>query len=367
MMSRLPMCATMLVVAMAAAQAAEVSKSVNLKMQVLPGRDVLTPTGVREGFVPAADGKMMMRSAQVPAISNGAVWTREIKFKDSTTLSIGEAELSLTVPGPSSLSMAMGGGKPVLLKALLDGWQTVPVPISKKGRLMLALPHGQMSSRSGAVITYHNAGVASGKLDADTLFVYDDTCDGLYGASDAISLNSGFVYAPIPELIAGKKNVWQVGALAEDGSKAAFTAVDEPTGKLQVTYTTPAGEGHLFLQGGKVTVLSAGPGKDPVTALPGDYALQYGLLLSQKREVVAACIPGASKPVTVTADGTATAAFGAPFRFEFTVQKVKEKFVISPGSIRLYGVADEQYIGYVFKPPPTVLVNGKKVGAFGFG
>lgn len=366
MIRRLPLCAT-LVAMLAPLVHAEDAKAIVLKQQELPGRDVLTPVAVREGFVPGDDGKMMVRAAQVPAITRGAIWAREIKFKDTTSLTIGEADLAFTVPGPASLSLAVGGSKPVALKALLDGWQPVPVPISKKGRLMLAVPHGQMTPRSGSMITYHNAAVASGKLDGDTVFVYDDTCDGAYGSSDAISFSSGFVYAPIPEMLAGRKNVWKVGDIAEDGSKATFTPVADPAGKLQIKYTSPAGEGHVFMQGGKVSVLSAGPGKDPFMALPGDYALQYGLLLTQKREVAAAFIPGRTKPVAVTADGTAVATFGAPFRFEFMVSKVKEKFVISPNSIRLYGVADEQYIGFTFKPPPTVLVNGKKVGSFGFG
>lgn len=362
---RLPLCAGLL--ALAVASWAEDAKSVALKPQELPGRDVLTPIAVREGWVPSDDGKTMVRAAQVPAVSRGLVWARELNFKGSTSLTIGEADIALTAAGPGSLSMAVGGGKPVLLKALLDGWQTVPVPISKKAKLMLALPHGLMSSRSGATISYHNAGVAVGKLDCDTVLLYDDTCDGVYGAGDAISVNSGFVYAAMPEMVAGRKGVWQVGEIAEDGGKAAFTQVGDPAGKLLVKYAAPAGEGHVYLRGGKVAVFAAGPGKDPVMALPGDYALQYGVLLNQKRELISAIIPGRSKPVALAADGNATVAYGAPYRFEFTAQKVKEKFVIAPGSIRIYGAADEQYIGFLFKPAPTVLVNGKKVGSFGFG
>lgn len=368
MTHRIPICATLAALLAASGWAAD-AKTVTLKAAPLPSQDVLTPVSLKAGFLPSPDRGGYVSVPNVPAMNKGAITAHELKFKDSTSLTIGEAQLTLAVPGPSTVTISLGGAKPVSLKNVGDGWAPVPIPISKKDKLLFSVPHGSTASRSGLMLTYRNGAVASGKLDADTLFVYDDDCDGVYKAGrDALSLNSGYLYAPVPELIAGRKQLWQVGELAEDGGKATLTPADGPTGKLKIVYNTPAGEGHVYMLGGKTAAIGVGPGKDPFIVAPGDYALQYGLLLGAKRNPVAAFIPsGKPVPTTVAADGTATATFGAPYRFEFVVKKVNEKFTIAPSSIRLLGAADEIYVGYAWQPTPTVIVNGKRVGAFGFG
>lgn len=288
-----------------------------------------------------------------------------LRFKGDTSLTVAGTTFTITgSAGDERMTIAAGKGKAVPLKQKGAGYEGVPVPVGKR-QLILAFPDGGVNSR-GAWIWWMNGGANRGSWDGAELSLYDEDCDGAFRAgSDMVSVGSGVVFVPIGERLAGPKGLFRITELNEDGTRLTLEPDDAPAGKLAVKGTFAGGEAHLALDAAGIDAVAV-QGKS-IAAPVGSIQLKHGLVMNPARKAPAALIvAGTFKAVDAAAEQTATLAVGGPFSVGFTPRNDGGKLKIASDLV-ISGIGGEVYHNFKWVGPPQVLVNGKGIGAFGFG
>jgi hypothetical protein len=288
-----------------------------------------------------------------------------VRFKGETSLTI--AGTTFVIAGSADddrMTIAAGKSRVMGLKQKGAGYEGVPVPVGKR-QLILAFPDGGVSSR-GAWIWWMNGGANRGAWDGAELSLYDEDCDGAFRAgTDLVSVGSGVVFVPIGERLAGPKGLFRITELNEDGTRLTLAPDDAPAGKLTVKGVFAGGEAHLALDAAGIDAVAV-QGK-AIAAPVGSIQLKHGLVMNPARKAPAALIvAGTFKAVEVAADQGATLAVGGPFSVGFTPRTDGGKLKIA-SELVISGLGGETYHNFKWVGPPQVLINGKGIGAFGFG
>lgn len=289
----------------------------------------------------------------------------QLEFKGETSLTIAGTTLTFAASAPDErLTVAVGKGKPVQLKAKGAGFEAFPLPVGKR-QLAVAIPVAMITSR-GTFLWWMNGGASRGTWDGADLSLFDEDCDGAYRTgTDLVSVGSGAVFVPLGERLAGPKGLFRVTELKEDGSRLVLEPDESPAGKLTVKGSFAGAEAHLALDAGGLDAVAV-QGRT-IAAPVGSAQLRHGLLINPARKAPAALIlAGTFKAVEVAADQPATLAVGGPFAVTFQPRSDGGKVKID-AFLGIVGAAGETYHNFKWVGPPQVLINGKGIGAFGFG
>lgn len=323
-----------------------------------------------QALVPAALAANSHGSSYFSVINHGSAGTalhsaHPLRFKGDTSITVAGTTFTITgSAGDERMTISAGKGKAVPLKQKGTGYEGVPVPLGKR-QLVLAFPDGGVSSR-GAWIWWMNGGANRGSWDGADLSLYDEDCDGAFRAgSDMVSVGSGVVFVPIGERLAGPKGLFRIAELNEDGTRLTLEPDEAPAGKLAVKGVFAGGEAHLALDAAGLDAVAV---QGKAIAVPaGSIQLRHGLVMNPARKAPAALIvAGTFKAVDVAAEQAATLAVGGPFSVGFTPRMDGGKLKIA-SDLAISGVGGEVYHNFKWVGPPQVLVNGKGIGAFGFG
>lgn len=347
-----------------AAEPATGDKTVALRAVGLPwDGQALTPGCIKK---PESRRDLPSKS-MVIAFKSGLVepGDKSVINKDAS-ITVGGTQVTFSQSG-GSVSYALPGGRPMKLKSHGDGFDGIAVPTASRTVIPLAFPIAEIqSSNSNQTSTvrlyYRSALVAAGQLGSDVVYLVDDEIDGICtSGKDAISVNSGVVFAPLGRWLPTSTALYQITEVDKGWAKLVCAPASEPTVRLSVAGPGMQGEIHALFANGEVNAVVTS--HKPVTTKAGAYKLTYGLLIDPAKHVTyAGILPGKSTAF----DAAAPITLGGPFRLEFTASAVNKQLGIDQNSLRLYGRNEEQYVCFRIGGQPSVGLNGKAVGMMQF-
>lgn len=349
-----------------AAEAVTGPRTIALRQGPLPwDNQALTPSAVKktEGRRDLP-GKSMVISAK-----NGLVEPSDhMVINKESSITIAGTQVLFTQQG-GVVSYALPGGRPIKLKSRGDGLDAIHFPPTStmdplKRPISVAFPIAVVQTNntnqtSTVRLYYRFLGAWMGQLGGDVISLVDDELDGVcVTGKDAVSVNSGIVFAPLGQWLPTSTALYEVTEVDKSWAKLVCAPSSEPTVRLSLAAQGIASEVHAVFSGKDIHAVVTS--RKPVTTKAGAYKLAYALIADPaRRTTIAGILPGKSKEF----DAAAPISIGAPFRLEFTATVVNKQLGIDPNSLRLYGRSDEQYVCFRISGQPTVGLNGKPFGS----
>ena len=194
------------------------------------------------------------------------------------------------------------------------GYQPVPVPVGANSSYLVAFPRGYSYEGRGRLFC-RSGSVQSGTVDGVNIALYDDDLDGRYvKGKDGLSVanpEGPAIFGTLSDLLPTPKAVYEMKALAEDGSSLTLSRYAGPTGRLKVGQIPNVECRMAFASEDGKCSFGTLAGEQGLVLPAGKYRFLYGFLYRPSaRHVVGLVLRSEDLPVVVGKDEEVTVTLG---------------------------------------------------------